>query len=527
MRTSIAALLSVLAGYISLSQEILWFRLISYATGGSPFAFAHLLGGFLLGLALGALGATALSKQPRYRPGVVLAGLFLASGLIGFFTGPATASMFTLIGDGARYYAYFAVALVALPSGLIFPLLCHYTLNSFGSVGFSMSWLYLCNVVGASLAPLVTTFVLMDIVPFAAIVAIVSGVAFFAAALSLFSIPTPLLARAIVVGAVALAAISVLQSKTPLYGLLFEKLHFKQEMSPARPYRLLKESRSGIVAVGGAEGDNLIYGGGVFDGGFNLDPAKSSNGIWRAYMIAALHRNAQRVLEIGLSSGSWARVLASHPAVRELTVVEINPAYKSILAAVPSQAAILDDPRIKIHTDDGRRWLNRNPERKFDLVVINNTFHWRSHSTQLLSQEFLHICQAHLNPGGVVYLNTTGSNDIHFTVAKTFLHSVTVGNFVAASDAPFDMTLEERQWSMAAFDLGWSYGGEAVKAVRATLSELSQQPLVDEASAFRARSDLTLVTDDNMATEFKSDWVILDSGRSWRRVLRQMVRAEM
>jgi hypothetical protein len=120
-------------------------------------------------------------------------------------------------------------------------------------------------------------------------------------------------------------------------------------------------------------------------------------------------------------------------------------------------------------------------------------------------------------------LNTTGSNDVHFTVAKTFLHSVSVGNFVAASDSPFDMTVGERQRSLDAFDLSWSYGGEAVKAVRATLSRFSERPLEDEASSFRARSDLTLVTDDNMATEFKSDWAILDSARSWRRVLRQLV----
>jgi spermidine synthase len=526
LRTSIAALLSVLAGYISLSQEILWFRLISYATGGSPFAFAHLLGGFLLGLAIGALAATALSKTTDHPPGVTLAILFLVSGLVAFFTVPATASVFTLIGESARYYSYFAVALVALPSGLIFPLLCHYAVDSFGAVGFSMSWLYLCNVVGASLAPIATTFILMDILPFASIVAIVSSACFAAATLSLVALPAPRLARAFVLTALLVSAVSVAESKSPLYAMLFEKLHFKQEMSPAQPYRILNESRSGVVAVGGVEGDDVIYGGGIYDGGFNLDPVRSSNGIWRAYMVGSLHRNPASVLEIGLSSGSWTRVLASHPAIRELTVVEINPAYTSIIKGYPLQSAILSDPKIAIHIDDGRRWLNRNPQRKFDLIVMNTTFHWRSHSTQLLSQEFLRICQSHLNQGGVVYLNTTGSSDVRSTVARTFRHSVAVGNFVAASDAPFDMTVDERRRGMLAFELPWISGSERQSAVRETLSGLARQPLVDESAAFRARTDLTLVTDDNMATEFKSDWVFLDSGRSWRNVIARLFRAD-
>ncbi len=528
MKTSVAIALSMLAGYISLSQEILWFRLISYATGGSPFAFAHLLGGFLIGLAIGALGASALSKRANHRPGLVLAGLFLASGLIAFFTVPATASMYTLIGDGARYYAYFAVALIALPSGLIFPLLCHYAINAFGSVGLSMSGLYLCNVIGACLGPLVTTFILMDLFPFGTIVLIVTGAALLAATLSLLALPSPNLARMALLGVTGVAAWSVLRWEPSLYAMLFEKLHFKQEMSEGRPYRLINESRSGVVAVGGPEGDDIIYGGGIFDGGFNLDPAKSSNGIWRAYLVASLHRNPQAVLEIGLSSGSWTRVLASHPAIQSLTVVEINPAYSTLLKAYPRQSTLLVDPKVAIHIDDGRRWLNRNPDRKFDLIAINNTFHWRSHSTQLLSLEFLRICQSHLNPGGVVYLNTTGSSDVRFTVGQAFRYVVPVGNFVAASDAPFDLSPDERRRSMLAFDAPWGSESEALTAkAREHLLALASRPLEDEGPALRARRDLRVVTDDNMATEFKSDWKLFDPARSWRRLGARLFRSEM
>ena len=49
-------------GYISLSQEILWFRAISYITAGKPDVFAYVLGFMLFGIALGAELAKKVSE---------------------------------------------------------------------------------------------------------------------------------------------------------------------------------------------------------------------------------------------------------------------------------------------------------------------------------------------------------------------------------------------------------------------------------------------------------------------------------
>ena len=115
-----------------------------------------------------------------------------------------------------------------------------------------------------------------------------------------------------------------------------------------------------------------------------------------------------------------------------------------------------------------------------------------------------------------------------FTVAKTFLHQVAVGNFVAASDAPFDLTVEERRRNMLAFELPSAAPNDGMNiASRQELSRLADTPLVDDAAALRARTDLRIVTDDNMATEFKSDWVFFDSQRSWSKLLARMSRAGM
>ena len=49
--------LAFASGFIALSYEILWYRAYSFATGGDASTFGTLLGAYLLGLALGSLGA--------------------------------------------------------------------------------------------------------------------------------------------------------------------------------------------------------------------------------------------------------------------------------------------------------------------------------------------------------------------------------------------------------------------------------------------------------------------------------------
>lgn len=76
---------------------------------------------------------------------------------------------------------------------------------------------------------------------------------------------------------------------------------------------------------------NIIPGGGAYDGDINTDPENNVNGISRCYMIGSLHRKPSRVLMFGLSTGSWAQVLANYKLIDSLTIVEIQPAYINLI----------------------------------------------------------------------------------------------------------------------------------------------------------------------------------------------------
>ena len=93
-------------------------------------------------------------------------------------------------------------------------------------------------------------------------------------------------------------------------------------------------------------------------------------------------------------------------------IVELNPGYLQLIAQYPQVASLLRNPKVKIITDDGRRWLLANPHQAFDAIVMNASFNWREHESNLLSVEFLNIARAHLCPGGVLYYNTTSSPEV-------------------------------------------------------------------------------------------------------------------
>jgi spermidine synthase len=166
--------------------------------------------------------------------------------------------------------------------------------------------------------------------------------------------------------------------------------------------------------------------------------------------------------------------------------------------------------------DDGRRWLNRHPDAKFDFILMNTTFHFRDHVTNLLSAEFLSLCKDHLRPAGVMYLNATYSDHVVRTAAQVFRHVILHGNFVAASDAPFAMSAEQKRANLLRFRRNGSpiLNPDQPDSNR-VLEMLVASDTTDVGEKFRARSELGVITDDNMLTEYKISRKWYDRRAAW------------
>jgi spermidine synthase len=301
----------------------------------------------------------------------------------------------------------------------------------------------------------------------------------------------------------------------PLFDRLYERLLYKDDASAAQRFVRTVETRAGVVSV---TATGHVFGGGVYDGTANTDIGHDANNIYRAYALAALHPDPRDVLIIGIASGGWSQVVSHLPGVERVTIVEINPGYLRLIPSLPAVASLLRNPKVNVVIDDGRRWLRRNPERRFDLIVSNTTFHWRAHATNLLSAEFLEIIKAHLRPGGVYFYNTTDSPDANYTGLVSFSHAFRVSNFLAVSDAPIDANAfawRAKVIGMRIDDRAAVPGDDSVAVARLNkVTELMSMPGDDaravferEASLRRRLRDAEIVTDDNMKVEWRELFV--------------------
>jgi len=226
--------------------------------------------------------------------------------------------------------------------------------------------------------------------------------------------------------------------------------------------------------------------------------------------LSLFHPAPRDVLMIGLSSGSWAQVVASNPAVKSLTIVEINRGYLELIKAQPDVQSILQSPKVRIIEDDGRRWLGHHPEMHFDAVLSNTTWHFRANSANLLSLEFLQLVKRHLNPGGVFFYNTTDSRRVQRTGCTAFAYGARFINHVVVSETPIAWDFARWRTVLENYKIDGKPEFDLSHAAdRTRIDSLVTQfgrggPMIEECpELLAATKDKTLITDDNMGTEWR------------------------
>lgn len=485
-------LLSFLVGALSLGQEVLWVRLYGFARAGTPTAFSFVLVAYLLGIAVGA----AIGRRITLRRQNLWSACGFALLLSGAIDLAAPAALAALAQQGMPAAGGLGIGLAAAAKAVVFPIAHHLgTDASPGRVGRSLSRVYLANILGSTLGPLLFGFVLLDRLGTETCFLAIAACTLLAALACLRLGGTRLAAPLAAVAAMAMAWNALLAP-----GQLLPR-------AAAHPAPLLQmvETRQGIVALyhGGAAGD-IVFGGNAYDGRTNLDPVVNSNGIDRILVLAALQRRPARVLMIGLSIGSWLKLVTAFPGLEHVDVVEINPGYLTAMAAYPRQAGALDDPRVALHIDDGRRWLRAHPELRYDLVIMNTTWHWRAYTSNLLSVEFLTRLRGHLAPGGLLAYNATGSPDALHTAAAVFPHAYLYGNFVMAAGEDFRARLDSEDSRRRLRELRLDGAPLFPPRSEAAIERYTRTPFATpEAVAAAIPRPLDIVTDANLVTEYR------------------------
>lgn len=183
MSFAVALAVAAASGFIALSYEILWYRVIAFASWGLPGAFGLLLAAYLFGLAFGSRLAGAFcrddAKAGDTRQLRIVAGFVLVANLVAWLVVP-------VFGWSAKRWdwppALAMVALAAALLGAILPLVSHFGIKADDRAGVNLSYVYLANIVGSAAGSLLTGFVFLDVWPLAKVGSVIGvvGMALFA-----------------------------------------------------------------------------------------------------------------------------------------------------------------------------------------------------------------------------------------------------------------------------------------------------------------------------------------------------------
>lgn len=487
-----AVLLSFLGGFFSLSIEVVYIRLMSFTMMSLPQAFSLTLAIFLLGIAFGSLIGKRLCQQNKASVETI-GFLFLMAAAFDLF---ALASFMLL--PKSLPWLQLCVLITAMLRGIVFPVVHHLGTEK-AKTGAAISNVYFANVLGCTMSPILVGFYLFDFLntqqSYALIIACTFVIAFFC-------LPKKAKAVAFACSIVSLSVIA-----------MPEKMMHSLAIQPEKLETLI-ENKHGFIQVyqpqkGDLPHEKIVFGNNVYDGALNVNLFRPQvNGIHRAYMLPVIKPDAEEVLVIGLSTGSWVEVIATMPKLKKIIVVELNPAYTEFASFYPEMARLLKDPRVEIIADDGRRWLARHNQ-KFDYILMNTTWSWRNYSSNLLSQEFLTMIKDHLKPGGFTGYNTTGFVDSFHTAKSVFNHVYQFNNFLFAMDMPLPELSDERIQSVLK-DMRWAADNqpvfkteEEIQQANRILTAVPIQPYeVLELDKLLGR-ELEIITDFNMIPEYK------------------------
>jgi spermidine synthase len=506
-------LLAALTGCISLGFEITWFRVFSIATMDRAPAFALLLATFLAGIGAGAYLVELFSRDASTQDVLRIAGVMMVTaGGLSTFLPPLVASLM-----GRRIPYLSSVPFFFLTAGLlgaVLPLLCQLSVRPDDRAGRGVSLIYVSNIAGSVAGSLGIGFVVLQYLGLRQVSLLLGVAAILTGSLVLIQQDLCLGQRPLLPAALGIAALASVLVASRQYTLLYEKLAFGGKYPVFGAFAEVVENRNGVVCV---TSKGAVFGGSVYDGYFRINPQDDTNNVLRAFFVSAVHPAPKRMLMIGLASGSWGQVFVSNPQVESLDVVEINPGYLKVIPRYTVVQSLLQNPKLHLHIDDGRRWLISHPDARYDFIVSNTTYYWRNHSSGLLSAEFLKIVRQHLKPGGIYYFNSTGSYAGMATALREYPYGLRVLNFLMVSDSP--IIVDKARWERnlrefqidgrPVFPAADAQAQEALKTYLSFADTLNQPPTffgLESSESLRPRlNHLATITDDNMGGEWGPD----------------------
>ena len=471
--------LYTLSGFVALSLEILWFRVLGIILKSSSFTFATLLAIYLLGLGAGALVGAKLARGSR-RPAAVFCGLQAGIGLYAglslalltfalgrwgglellrsYLSQPdsldvikaagATFRHLRRLGEVAPYarrlthefltlYGALPLFLFGPPTlmmGMSFPFLQQAVQTDLRGLGRRVGWLQAANIVGSTVGVTFTGVGLLHWLGTASTLRLLVGLSgvFLVLLAALRCVGQG--ARALGV-AVALLTAGLAILASPGSATLWARLHGTTEDRV-----LFVEDGSGLSLLR----ETVVPETGRPLTTFHVHGRDQSHLPFGSYhtVLGALpvlvHPRPLALAVIGLGSGDTVFGIGGRAETERIDCIEI---VASELEALKRRAArrdypglerLLRDGRVRYYFTDGRTFLMRS-RRRYDVIEADALWPDSAYAGNVYSLEYFRLLQQRLAPGGyaVTWCPTPRVRD---TFVRVFPYVLQIGSTLIGSD---------------------------------------------------------------------------------------------
>jgi predicted membrane-bound spermidine synthase len=397
-----------LSGGILLGLEVIWFRFGLLFIRGDDIGFAVMLATVLAGIGLGGLMAgRALAWRQGTTNGSTAIALLCGALVItlykslGTFLGPTT--LYTPV-----FYGLFMMFPVALMSGALFPLLGEALNRELHAEMRSAGLLTLANTFGAMIGPLLAAFVLLPELgielSMRLLAAAYGGVALLCLAGGAVPGSKP---GAVLLGLTAAAMLySVVVFPT---GLM--KTHYIsrviQANDPDHTYRTvaIREGLTETIIYLQADAWGRPVNHRMLTNSYSMS-ATNLSGLryMRLYvqLPVAIHADMRSALLISYGVGTTAKALTDTRSFERIDMVDISrDVFEMNDIVYPDPATHpLGDPRVHVHIDDGRYYL-QTTQRRYDLITGEPPPPKMAGVVNLYTREYFELVRSRLAEGGI------------------------------------------------------------------------------------------------------------------------------
>lgn len=409
-----------ITGFVALTMEVVWTRLLAMIIGSSIYSFATVLGVFLVGIALGSFLAARIrfkNLSISYGFALLLAAVTIPLGSSLISSGPQILSdVFhrfgispaALFGSGL-----FITIIVILPSTLIFgwlvPTLCRILQSRFTNPGRLIATVYFWNTIGAALGAFCSAYLLIRFIgtertiQLSSLTLLLSGLFFLYLSNGVKDRAYLPVAGLAVIGLATVFGIQL--DRTSLTSGIFYQPHQfvdfgLKDLPFAEPglqehIVYYEEGLNSTVSIH-QTGDDI---GLRVNGKTDASMGDMSTQILLGALPMMFGPKVEKVAVIGLGSGVTPGSALLHEP-EKLFVAELEGAVVRASAFFDGvNNKPLSDRRVAVIEDDGRLFLASTSE-KFDVIISEPSNPWISGAASLFTAEFFELASARLTDGG-------------------------------------------------------------------------------------------------------------------------------